>query len=153
MENPGLLCIFKQLFKFVLSMLQYYLINCFEHLLHLHQFSSKNHCVMMLTFFLILELLVLNKNTYFTISIFVSKIHQTCIKNCRSTFLHFWLFFNCYLAVPQPTLGHSWEKSLTNPMLTFVFYNQCFLQFWPEGHWEHCNKVWSLSWVECLWGF
>ena len=57
------------------------------------------------------------------------------------------------MAVPQPTLCHSWGKSLTNPMLIFVFYNQCFLQFWPKGHWEHCNKVWSLSWGECLWGF
>ena len=26
-------------------------------------------------------------------------------------------FFNCYLAVPRPTLGHSLEVSLTNPML------------------------------------
>ena len=26
------------------------------------------------------------------------------------------IFFNCYLAVPQPTLGYSQAGSLTNPM-------------------------------------
>ena len=29
---------------------------------------------------------------------------------------HLWSFFNSYVSVPQPTLGHSWEDSLTNPM-------------------------------------
>ena len=58
-------------------------------------------------------------------------------------------FFNCYLAVPQPTLGHSQGDSFTNPMLiaayvhiqpeslagfepgTFQFLFQCFN---PLGH-------------------
>ena len=30
-------------------------------------------------------------------------------------------FFNCYLAVPQPTLGHSQGDSFTNPMLITAF--------------------------------
>ena len=31
-------------------------------------------------------------------------------------------FFNCYLADPRPTLGHSQGDSLTNPMLIAAFY-------------------------------
>ena len=30
-------------------------------------------------------------------------------------------FFNCYLAAPRPTLGHSQGGSLTNPMLITAF--------------------------------
>ena len=30
-------------------------------------------------------------------------------------------FFNCYLAVPRPTLDHSQGDSLTNPMLITAF--------------------------------
>ena len=38
------------------------------------------------------------------------------------TYFSFWsTFFNCYLAVPWPTLGHSQEDSLTNPMLITAF--------------------------------
>ena len=33
------------------------------------------------------------------------------------------LFFNCYLAVPRLTLGHSQEGSLNNPMLISKFLN------------------------------
>ena len=33
----------------------------------------------------------------------------------------FLFFFNCYLAVPRPTLGHSPGVSLTNPMLSLHF--------------------------------
>ena len=49
-------------------------------------------------------------------------------------------FFNIYLAAQQPTLGHYQEDSLTHPLLITAF-----LQFWPEGHQEPCNKVGSLS--------
>ena len=49
-------------------------------------------------------------------------------------------FFNCYLTVPRPTLGHSQEDSLTNPMLITVF-----VQVWTEAHWEPHNKVGYLS--------
>ena len=52
----------------------------------------------------------------------------------------FFFFFNCYLAVPQPTLGHSQGDSLTNPMLITVF-----VQVRPEGHREPLNEVGSLS--------
>ena len=55
------------------------------------------------------------------------------------------IFFNCYLAVPGPTLGHSWGDSLTNLMLITVS-----VLFWPEGHQEPFNQVGSLSPVECL---
>ena len=57
-------------------------------------------------------------------------------------------FFNCYLAVPRPTLGHSQGDSLTNPMLITAF-----LHVRPEGHWEPRNEVGSLSPAECLVGF
>ena len=57
------------------------------------------------------------------------------------------LFFNCYLAVPRPTLGHYWgTASLTQ-------CNHCVLHFWPEGHREPRNKVGSLSPAKCLMGF
>ena len=49
-------------------------------------------------------------------------------------------FFNCYLAAPQPTLGHSQGDSLPNPMLITAFY-----LFWPEGYREPRYKVGSLS--------
>ena len=57
-------------------------------------------------------------------------------------------FFNCYLAVPWPTLGHSQGDSLTNRMLITVF-----VHIRPEGHWEPHNEVGSLSPAECLGGF
>ena len=58
------------------------------------------------------------------------------------------LFFNCYLAAPWPTLGHSQGDRLTNPMLITVFE-----LFRPKGHWEPCSEVGSLSLVEHLVGF
>ena len=54
-------------------------------------------------------------------------------------------FFNCYLAVPRPTLGYFRGDSLPNPMLITVF-----LLIWPEGHWKPRNEVGSLSPVEHL---
>ena len=57
-------------------------------------------------------------------------------------------FFNCYLAVPRPTLGHSQGDSLTNPLLITVF-----VYIRPEGHREPFNEVGSLSPAECLAGF
>ena len=54
--------------------------------------------------------------------------------------LGLWLFFfNCYLAVPQPTLSHSQGDSLTNPMLITAF-----VHVRPEGHREPRNEVGSL---------
>ena len=49
-------------------------------------------------------------------------------------------FFNCYLAVPRPHLGHSEGDSLTNPMLITAF-----VQVRPEGHREPRNEVGSLK--------
>ena len=57
-------------------------------------------------------------------------------------------FFNSYLAVPWPTLGHFRGDSLLNPMLITAF-----LLIRPEGHWEPCNEVGSLSPAEHLVGF
>ena len=67
-----------------------------------------------------------------------------------SIFCHifFFFFFNCYLAAPQPTLGHSQGDSLTNLMLITAF-----VHIRPEGHWEPRNKVGSLSLAEHLAGF
>ena len=60
----------------------------------------------------------------------------------------FLFFLNCYLAVPQPTLGHSQGDSLTNLMLITAF-----VQLQPKGNWEPRNEVGSLSPAECLVGF
>ena len=49
-------------------------------------------------------------------------------------------FFNCYLAAPLPTLGHSQGDTLTNLMLITAFE-----LFWSEGHRETCNKIRSLN--------
>ena len=56
-------------------------------------------------------------------------------------------FFNCYLAVPQPTLGHSQGDSLSNPMLIIAF-----IHIRPERHQGPRNEVGSLSPTECLAG-
>ena len=52
-------------------------------------------------------------------------------------FCKVFFFFNCYLAVPQPTLGHSWGDSLTNLMLITAF----FLLIWPKGHREPLSEA------------
>ena len=57
-------------------------------------------------------------------------------------------FFNCYFAAPRSPLGHSQGDSLTNPMIITAF-----AQFQPEGHWEPCNVVGSLSPTKHLMGF
>ena len=57
-------------------------------------------------------------------------------------------FFNCHLAVPWPTLGHSQGDSLTNLMLITAFE-----QVRPEGHREPHNEVGSLSPAERPAGF
>ena len=61
---------------------------------------------------------------------------------------HFFFFFNCYLAAPQPALGHYRGGSLTHPMLI-----TCVLHIKPEGHWEPCSEVASLSPAKRLVGF
>ena len=48
---------------------------------------------------------------------------------CGKSFNDITILFNCYLAVSQPTMGHSRGESLTNPMLIMPFP-----QFCPEGH-------------------
>ena len=49
-------------------------------------------------------------------------------------------FFNCYLAAPLPTLGHSQGDSLTKPMFITAFE-----LFQPKGYQKPLNKVGSLS--------
>ena len=58
------------------------------------------------------------------------------------------IFFNCYLADPRPTLGHSQGDSLANPMLITTFE-----LIRPEGHREPRNEVGSPSLAEHLAGF
>ena len=52
------------------------------------------------------------------------------------------------MAVSRPTLGHSQEDSLTNPMLITAF-----VHVRPEGHREPHNEIGSLSPAERLAGF
>ena len=56
--------------------------------------------------------------------------------------------FNCYLAVPKPTLGHYWGGSVTHPMLITEL-----LHVRPKSHREPHNEVGSLSLAERLLGF
>ena len=70
------------------------------------------------------------------------------IKEYKRSLQEFFFFFNCYLADPRPTLGHSQGDSLTNPMLIAAFY-----LIRPEGHREPRNEVGSLSPAERLAGF
>ena len=78
-----------------------------------------------------------------------------CRWPCQAVHTNHWktallfIFFNCYLAAPRPTLGHYQGDSLTHPMLIIAF----FLHFQPEGHREPRNKVGSLSPAERLVGF
>ena len=53
------------------------------------------------------------------------------------------IFLNCYLAAQQPTLGHCWKGSLTNPMLMTAFAT-----FLPGGHQEPCSPVNSSFTIE-----
>ena len=72
----------------------------------------------------------------------------------------YFFLFNCHLAVPRPTLGHSQGDSLTNLMSITAF-----LQVRPEGHREPRNEAGYLSppegpvgfeprtfwfWLQCL---
>ena len=55
------------------------------------------------------------------------KIHYWCAGSFSISFsnidLVFLVFFNCYLAVPRPTLGHSQGDSLAKPKLIIaIFY-------------------------------
>ena len=52
------------------------------------------------------------------------------------------------MAAPQPTLDHYQGGSITHPMLITAF-----LHVQPEGHWEPCDEVGSLSPAESLVGF
>ena len=58
-------------------------------------------------------------------------------------FSEFSFFFNSYLTVPRPTLGHSQGDSLTNPMLITAF-----VHVRPEGHRKPRNEIGSLSMAE-----
>ena len=60
----------------------------------------------------------------------------------------FFFLFNCFLAVPRPTLGHSQGDSLTNPILITAY-----VRIRLEGHREPRNQVGSLSPAERLVGF
>ena len=107
---------------------------------------------------------VLWKNSTFSIHFLHNNITIVLIPNKRPTtkFLllkfidtvfsfnlwMFHIFFNCYLAAPWPTWGHSQGNSLTNPILINAFY-LCR----PECCWEPCNEVGSLSPPECQAGF
>ena len=67
----------------------------------------------------------------------IADVTSLCLgktQNCT-----FFFFFNCYLAVPRPTMDHSQEDSLTNLMLITAF-----VQVWPKGRWKSHNEVGSL---------
>ena len=61
--------------------------------------------------------IVLNTDTYCKLLILVVPLSSQSKKKMLLEFV----FFNCYLAVPQPTLGHSQGDSFTNPMLIAAY--------------------------------
>ena len=65
------------------------------------------------------EFLRWNLKTYFIFKGLSLKHIKQIFLQGKCAALNF--FFNCYLAVPRPTLGHSRGDSLTNPMLITVF--------------------------------
>ena len=60
--------------------------------------------------------------------------------NMRTNSVCLFFFFNCYLPVPRPTLGHSRGDSLSNAMLVTMLE-----QFLPEGNKEPRNEAGSVS--------
>lgn len=89
----------------------------------------------------------MHSNNAFALGI-KSPLHRVEIEFSKT---HLWLlnsFFNSYLPVPRPTLGHYWGDSLNNPIRITAF-----VQVWPEGVREPCNGVGHLSQMECLVGF
>ena len=50
----------------------------------------------------------------------IARVNGTKVQMLYPEIQHI-IFFNCYLAVPWPTLGHSCGDSLTNQMLITVF--------------------------------
>ena len=74
---------------------------------------------------------------------------QKLLLKSLTNFLLLLLFcFICYLAAPQPTLGHCQGGSVINPMFITTLY-----LFRPEAHWEPRNEVGSESLAEHLVGF
>ena len=81
----------------------------------------------------------INVSSYWSIKIIKKYCRQIGLSCCFFFFVLF-CFFNCYLALPRPTLGHSQRDSLTNPMLIMAFVHVRSI-----GHQESRNKVDSLS--------
>ena len=71
-----------------------------------------------------------------------------CICMCIYIYIYIYIYISCYLAVPRPTLGHSWGDSLPDLMLITAL-----LLIQPEGHQEPRNEVGSLSSAKRLVGF
>ena len=97
----------------------------------------------------------------FECSVFLQVLHHSSV-SCKITPLYFFrsiiiqfvqkksieVFFNCYLAAPRPTLGHSQGGNLTNSMLITA----CYL-YQPKVYRESRSKVGSLTPAERLAGF
>ena len=70
----------------------------------------------------------------------ISVLHPSYLESRVSVGLYkkfyFLIFFNCYLVIPRPTLGHSREDILTKQMLITTF-----VQFQPKGHQGPRNEV------------
>ena len=59
---------------------------------------------------------ILERNKKYSINYIELKLRRGDVHK-----VSFFFFFNCYLALPWPTLGNSREDSLTNPMLITAF--------------------------------
>ena len=70
-----------------------------------------------------------NENSFSRIDFFFLVHHALNFFPCNAkqeinlTLPKMCIFFNCYLAILRPTLGHSQGDSLTNPMLITVFFS------------------------------
>ena len=56
------------------------------------------------------------------------RISTPLVNAISKTLKHYLTFLNCYLAVPQPILGHCQGEILTNPVLLAVLW-----RYRPEG--------------------
>ena len=62
----------------------------------------------------------------------------------------FFIFLNCYLAAPRPTLSNYQGGSLTHHIVCTTRCISLRFHFQPEGHWEPRKGVGSLSPAEHL---
>ena len=81
-------------------------------------------------------------------SLRISSLEVNTEKKLKTIYLFIYLFFDCYLVAPCPTLGHYLDSSHTHLMLITAFSH-----IWLECHKKPRSEVGSVSLAELLMGF